>query len=58
MLAALQDRRAAGGGFRESGPHPYQANCHMHLFESALAWEPVGGRRSGRRSPTNWRASP
>jgi mannose-1-phosphate guanylyltransferase/mannose-6-phosphate isomerase len=42
-LAALQDRRVAGGGFRESGAHPYQANCHMHLFESALAWEPAGG---------------
>lgn len=41
-LAALQDRRAAGGGFRESGAHPYQANCHMHLFESALAWEAGG----------------
>jgi mannose-6-phosphate isomerase len=43
ILGALQDRRAARGGFRENGPHPYQANCHMHLFESALAWEPVGG---------------
>jgi mannose-1-phosphate guanylyltransferase/mannose-6-phosphate isomerase len=42
MLAALQDRRIAGGGFRENGPHPYQANCHMHLFESALAWEAAG----------------
>jgi mannose-1-phosphate guanylyltransferase / mannose-6-phosphate isomerase len=38
-LAALQARRAPAGGFRENGPHPYQANCHMHLFESALAWE-------------------
>jgi mannose-1-phosphate guanylyltransferase/mannose-6-phosphate isomerase len=43
VMARLQDRRAAGGGFRENGPHPYQANCHMHLFESALAWEPLGG---------------
>ncbi|THD52158.1 AGE family epimerase/isomerase [Phenylobacterium sp.] len=43
VMAALQDRRAAGGGFRENGTHPYQANCHMHLFESALAWEPLGG---------------
>jgi len=41
-LAALQERRAPGGGFRENGPHPYQANCHMHLFESALAWEDLG----------------
>jgi len=38
-LAALKERRVAGGGFRENGPNPYQANCHMHLFESALAWE-------------------
>ena len=38
LLEALQDRRVAGGGFRENGPHPFQANCHMHLFESALAW--------------------
>lgn len=43
VLAALQDRRVAAGGFRENGAHPYQANCHMHLFESALAWEPLGG---------------
>jgi mannose-6-phosphate isomerase len=42
-LAALQNRRVGGGGFRESGAHPYQANCHMHLFESALAWEAAGG---------------
>jgi mannose/cellobiose epimerase-like protein (N-acyl-D-glucosamine 2-epimerase family) len=40
----LQDRRAAGAGFRENGPHPFQANCHMHLFESAMAWETTGGR--------------
>jgi mannose/cellobiose epimerase-like protein (N-acyl-D-glucosamine 2-epimerase family) len=46
-LAALQDRRVAGGGFRESGPHPYQANCHMHLFESALAWEAQTSRTEG-----------
>jgi mannose-1-phosphate guanylyltransferase / mannose-6-phosphate isomerase len=45
VMAALQGRRAAGGGFRENGPHPYQANCHMHLFESALAWEALGGPR-------------
>ncbi|HLZ77492.1 AGE family epimerase/isomerase [Phenylobacterium sp.] len=43
VLDALQDRRVAGGGFRENGPHPYQANWHMHLFESTLAWEPLGG---------------
>jgi mannose-6-phosphate isomerase len=42
ILAALDSRRVAGGGFRESGAQPYQANCHMHLFESALAWEAAG----------------
>ncbi|WP_309606834.1 AGE family epimerase/isomerase [Phenylobacterium sp.] len=41
-LAALDDRRAPRGGYRESGAQPYQANCHMHLFESALAWEATG----------------
>jgi len=44
MLAALQGRRTAAGGFRENGPHPFQANCHMHLLESALAWETLGER--------------
>jgi mannose-6-phosphate isomerase len=42
-LGGLQARRAPAGGFEESPPHPFQANCHMHLFESALAWEEVGG---------------
>jgi mannose-1-phosphate guanylyltransferase/mannose-6-phosphate isomerase len=41
-LAGLQARRAPAGGFRETGAHPFQANCHMHLFESALAWEAAG----------------
>jgi mannose-6-phosphate isomerase len=44
-LTALEARRVPAGGFREAGAHPYQANCHMHLFESALAWEPAGGPR-------------
>jgi mannose-6-phosphate isomerase len=43
LLEALQARRTPAGGFRESPPHPFQANCHMHLFESALAWEAAGG---------------
>jgi mannose-1-phosphate guanylyltransferase / mannose-6-phosphate isomerase len=30
------------GAFRESGPHPYQSNAHMHLLEASLAWEAVG----------------
>lgn len=41
-LTGLQARRTPAGGFEESPPHPFQANCHMHLFESALAWEEVG----------------
>ncbi len=41
-LGALQARRAPAGGFEETGAHPFQANCHMHLFESALAWEAAG----------------
>ncbi len=28
----------AGGAYRESGRHPFQANALMHLFEAALAW--------------------
>ena len=44
-MSALETRRAPAGGFRENGPHPYQANCHMHLFESVLAWETAGGSR-------------
>ncbi len=44
LRAALQDRRVAGGGFRENGIHPFQANCHMHLFESSMSWETTGGR--------------
>jgi len=43
LLGGLQARRAPAGGFRESPPHPFQANCHMHLLESALAWADVGG---------------
>jgi mannose-6-phosphate isomerase len=49
-LAALRDRRAAAGGFQESGPHPYQANCHMHLFESAMAWEAQTSGTAGGRA--------
>lgn len=33
--------RHSAGGFREAGPHPFQANALMHLFEAALAWEGV-----------------
>jgi mannose-1-phosphate guanylyltransferase/mannose-6-phosphate isomerase len=36
---ALQALRHSGGGFRELGAHPYQANATMHLLEAALAWD-------------------
>lgn len=48
--AALAERlavfRHAAGGFREAEPHPFQANAHMHLFETAQAWAAIdtGGR--------------
>lgn len=38
----LEGLRHPQGGFRETGEHPFQANCHMHLFEAALAWEEAG----------------
>ena len=31
------------GALIEAGPHPYQANAHMHLLEACLAWEDAGG---------------
>lgn len=43
VLAALQGYRHPAGGFREHGPHPFQSNAHMHLLETAMAWEAVGG---------------
>jgi mannose-1-phosphate guanylyltransferase/mannose-6-phosphate isomerase len=39
----LEAMRHPKGGFREAGDHPFQANCHMHLFEATLAWEEAGG---------------
>ena len=36
-------RADAVGGVMESGSHPYQSNAHMHLLESALAWEEAQG---------------
>ncbi|MCP6362574.1 AGE family epimerase/isomerase, partial [Klebsiella pneumoniae] len=36
-------RADAVGGVMESGAHPYQSNAHMHLLESALAWEEANG---------------
>jgi mannose-1-phosphate guanylyltransferase/mannose-6-phosphate isomerase len=39
----LEAFRHDAGGFREPGPHPFQANALMHLFEAALAGEAAGG---------------
>ena len=41
----LEPFRHEAGGFREAGPHPFQANALMHLFEAAQAWEAAGGDR-------------
>jgi mannose/cellobiose epimerase-like protein (N-acyl-D-glucosamine 2-epimerase family) len=43
LCDTLQPMRHAGGGFREAGPHEFQANAHMHLLEAALAWREAGG---------------
>lgn len=46
VLRALEILRSDRGGWREAGPHPYQANAQMHLLEACLAWEaldPDGG---------------
>ncbi|RAK60782.1 hypothetical protein DJ021_13685 [Phenylobacterium hankyongense] len=40
---ALGGFRHPAGGFREAGAHPFQSNAHMHLLETALAWEGAGG---------------
>ena len=49
QATALRDRILAeavpGGGFREAGAHPYQANAQMHLLEAAMAWEDQSGDR-------------
>lgn len=45
ILTTLQARRHPAGGWREAGPHPFQANAHMHLLEAALAWEAAGDGR-------------
>ncbi|HEX5380568.1 MAG TPA: AGE family epimerase/isomerase [Phenylobacterium sp.] len=42
LRQGLEGLRHPQGGFREAGSHPFQANCHMHLFEAALAWEEAG----------------
>lgn len=42
-MAAMEAWRLPGGGWREKGDHPFQANAHMHLLEAFLAWEEAGG---------------
>lgn len=42
IRAGLEEMRHPAGLFREVGAHPFQANCNMHLFEAALAWEAAG----------------
>ncbi len=49
LRTGLDVFRHPAGGFREAGPHPFQANAHMHLFEAALDWE-------GLDSDDGWRA--
>lgn len=39
---ALWALRHPEGLFREAGEQPFQANCHMHLLEAALAWAELG----------------
>lgn len=39
ILQALMRGWLPNGGLRESSSQPFQANCHMHLLEAALAWE-------------------
>lgn len=45
LLTAMTALRHPGGGWREAGEHPFQANAHMHLLEAALAWEAAGEGR-------------
>jgi mannose-1-phosphate guanylyltransferase/mannose-6-phosphate isomerase len=42
LRQALLSGALPNGLFREGGPHPYQANAHMHLLEACLAWEDRG----------------
>jgi mannose/cellobiose epimerase-like protein (N-acyl-D-glucosamine 2-epimerase family) len=43
LLDALEPRRTALGGFRETGAESHLANPLMHLFEAVLAWVEAGG---------------
>ncbi|CAN5208033.1 mannose-1-phosphate guanylyltransferase/mannose-6-phosphate isomerase [soil metagenome] len=39
----LQANRLPNGALIEGGADAYQSNCHMHLLETCLAWEELGG---------------
>jgi mannose-1-phosphate guanylyltransferase/mannose-6-phosphate isomerase len=41
--AIRQHMGHAAGGFKETGPHAFQANAQMHLLEAALAWSEADG---------------
>lgn len=45
-LAAMDVMRHPAGGYREASGQPFQANCHMHLLETCLAWEAVGSDKA------------
>ena len=42
LREAMTALRHPAGLFREAGSKPFQANCHMHLFEAAMAWVEMG----------------
>lgn len=42
LRESLLSAALPNGLFQEAGPHPYQANAHMHLLEACLAWEDQG----------------
>jgi len=42
LREGLEALRHPAGGFQEAGDQPFQANAHMHLLESSLAWEEAG----------------
>ena len=39
----LRARALPNGAVVEGGDDRWQSNCHMHLLESCLAWEEIGG---------------
>jgi mannose-1-phosphate guanylyltransferase/mannose-6-phosphate isomerase len=56
LKAALGHFRWPAGGFREAGADTFQSNCHMHLFEAAMAmavaapddgWRDLAGEIAG-----------